>query len=600
MPRIPALPSRSAYQMPVSDGVDTPPETSATRTKRSASMSEQFSDLNTMRPVASASPESATAPKRARLDLDGSASLSSTRQVAKRQEYPLNVTVAASAAAVRAVFAEFKADKEASGKPVAVVLGGSISGYATALALAKNNFNVLVVEKRQGYGRQNVFSLKQDAIFSLARLAPDRQAAPGAAPSGGLLRTMLENKLLTTDRNKIERTGKGLERMPQKQHRFMNWLVPTDGLPSRIPQMKRKTEGISAYLDVDEARADADTGWASTPASGRADYLDPAWPDKQAVSAANPDDWRLGDVKGMSADNLVFSQVMDLEKGLHDYCAGQPGIRIVRGEVELRDNGAGTDTFVPLVLIGGESVQPDFPVDLICVAEGARSPNREVIGGKPAQIDPNESWRQGNYVQTGHAAPQPSGFEMVDAGHDPLALTVTQYIEQANQSLVNISVYAPADSKSGEKATRAKLEQAQEHLVAGGATSLQVDEDTRQFDSGEIDVKLLRAKVAVKGNVVLVGDAVASGSPAGGYGASLSLSAYPEAVERLVTNPLFRGSNGAVPKQLQEAYRKDVANIAEVRHGRPNDIMRGIGAYSAETGEQVGQQIAKARFQRLG
>jgi len=188
---------------------------------------------------------------------------------------------------------------------------------------------------------------------------------------------------------------------------------------------------------------------------------------------------------------------------------------------------------------------------------------------------------------------------MVDVGHDPLALTVTQYIEQGHQSLTNISVYAPTDAKPGAEATRAKLESAQAHLDAGGATALRVNKDTRQFDSGEIDVQLLRAKVPVKGNVVLVGDAVASGSPAGGYGASLSLSAYPEAVERLVSHPLFQGSNGVIPEELQKAYNKDVSSIAEVRHGNPNDIMRSIGAYTPDTGANVGRQIAKARFGNL-
>lgn len=521
-------------------------------------------------------------------------------RAAKRKPFPLKTTIDATPHAVRALFSRLQADKVALGKPVAVVSGGSISGYATALALAKKGFNVLVVEKRDGYSRQNVFSLKQDAMFSLARLAPDLPAAPaaaGAQPAGGLLRTMRDKQLLTVAKGRIERAGNRLNAGLQRHHRFMEWVVSSHGLPAVIPQIRRASGGVSAWLDVAEPTKAGGAGAKDTTVPTR--HLDPAWPDHLPVGAVKPDDWRLGDPDGMNGDNLVFSQVMDLEKGLNDYCAAQPGIEILHAEVHLQDSGAGNDRFVPVLKIAGEAVHPEFAVDLICVAEGSRSPNRDAIGGAPAQIDPNENWHQGNYIHTAKDAPHPGGFEMLDVAHDPLALTVTQYIEQGHQSLANISVYAPTRAKPGEAATRAKLESAQAHIDAGGATALRINEDTRQFDSGEIDVKLLRAKVPVKGNVVLVGDAVASGSPAGGYGASLALSAYPEAVERLVSHPLFQGTNGAIPKQLQETYHRDVSSIAEVRHGRPTDIMRSIGAYTSETGANLARQIAKARFGKL-
>ncbi|MFM0069258.1 FAD-dependent oxidoreductase [Paraburkholderia aspalathi] len=510
----------------------------------------------------------------------------------------MKTTVDATPAAVHALFTKFQADKAESGKPVAVVSGGSISGYATALALKEKGFNVLVVEKREDYRRQNVFSLKQDAIFSLARLAPDLPATAGEEHATGLLRAMRDKKLLTVAKNKVERDGMELKLKLHRQHRFMDWVVPSKELPSMIPQMKRTGGGVSAYLDAAEPHPPRDVDARDT--TIRAAHLDPAWPDHQLVGAVKPDDWQLGDPKEMNADNLVFSQVMDLEKGLNDYCATpQVGINILRADVQLQ-NGGTDDRFVPILKVGDELVHPDFPVDLICVAEGSRSPNRLAIGGDPAEIDPNESWHQGNYIETAKDTPKPGGFEIVEVGHNPLALTVTQYIEQGHQSLTNISVYAPTNNKPGETAARAKLENAQAHIEAGGATALRVNEDTRQFDSGEIDVKLLRAKVPVKGNVVLVGDAVASGSPAGGYGASLSLSAYPEAIGRLVSHPLFQGSNGVLPKELQDAYSKDVSDIAEVRHGRPNDSMRSIGIYAPATGANVGRQIAKARFGKLG
>jgi hypothetical protein len=79
------------------------------------------------------------------------ASTSPTTPAAKRTPFPLKTTVDATPAAVRALFTKFQLDKAASGKPVAVVSGGSVSGYATALALAKKGFSVLVVEKRDGY-----------------------------------------------------------------------------------------------------------------------------------------------------------------------------------------------------------------------------------------------------------------------------------------------------------------------------------------------------------------------------------------------------------------------------------------------------------------
>ncbi|UVA80680.1 hypothetical protein [Pandoraea commovens] len=511
--------------------------------------------------------------------------------------YPLKVTVEATPAAVRALLSKFGADKTVSDRPVAIVSGGSISGYAAALALARQGFNVLVVEKRDGYSRQNILALKQDAIFSLARLAPD-QAVGGAAPTtSGLLRAMRDKQLLTVMKNKIQCNGDMLTRNIQRQHRFMEWVASSDGLPSMLPQLKRTNGGISAYLDAQESKAASDSDKQNVTID--ASYLDLAFPSDELIGAVKPDDWRLGAPEGMRTESLVAAQVMDFETGLNDYCAAQPGIDIVQAEVQLQQGDIGDDRFVPVLKIGGESVRPDFPVDLICIAEGAQSKNQEVIGGALAMVAPNESWRQRNYVQSSKGPRRLGGFEVVDTHSNPFQLTVTGYIEQSDQSLAMVWIYAPTNEKPGEEETRVRMEAAQKHVIAGGAIRLRMDEGTRQFYSGDIDVKLLSANVAARSNTILVGDAFASGSPIGGYGASMALCTYPEAVERLVSHPLFKGTNGVIPKALLDTYHKHVSSTAEVLHGRASDIMRGYDVYTLETRTALARQIAKARFGKL-
>lgn len=514
--------------------------------------------------------------------------------------FPLTSTVDATPAAVQALSAKFEACKTASGKPVAIVSGGSLSGYATPLVLVKQGFNVLVVEKRAAYSRQNIVNLKQDAVFSLARLAPDGGVAGDMPTVDGIVRTIRNNERQTVTEIRIEPDGAARRRQPQKHHRFMEWMAPSDGLPARLPQLKRPVGGVSAYLDAQEpSSTERNIAQHERDATISAPYLDLAFPDDQFIGAMSLEDWQLGSPERMRTDTLVLTSLMDLEKSLNDYCAAQPGIDILHAEVHLEENGAADDRFIPVLKIGEESIRPNFPVDLICIAEGAHSVNRNIIGGAPAAVDPNESWHQSVYVQPTTGEYRPGNFDVIDARHDPFRITVVDYVEQRHQSVALVSVCTPADAKLDEAAMRAEQACAQAHIVARRATPFQVSEATRQFASSEINVKLMRAKIAGKWNAVIVGDAAAFGSPAGATGASFALSAYPEAIERLVTHPQFGGSNGMIPKDLLAKYNREISFIADIAHGRQSALMRAIGAYSPDTGKALAQQIAKARFGKL-
>ncbi|AKC69765.1 hypothetical protein [Pandoraea oxalativorans] len=527
-------------------------------------------------------------------------SASTTTPPPELPPFPLISTVDATPAAVQALLAKFEASKTVSGTPVAIVSGGSLSGYATSLILVKQGFNVLVVEKRGAYSRQNIVNLKQDAVFSLARLAPDRGVAGNMPTVDGIARTIRNNERQTVTEIRIERDGMALRRQLQKHCRFMEWMAPSDGLPARLPQLKRPIGGVSAYLDVHEPSSTRRIiAQHEREATISSPYLDPAFPDDQFIGSTDLNDWRLGPPERMRTETLVLTSLMDLERSLNDYCAAQPGIDIVHAEVHLQENRSADDRFIPVLKIGEESIRPNFPIDLICIAEGAHSANREVIGGAPAAVDPNESWHQSVYVQPTTGAYRPDNFDVIDVRHDPFRITVVDYVEQPRQSVALVSVCTPADARPNEAAMRAELACAQAHIVARRTTPFQVGEATRQFASGEINVKLMRAKIAGKGNAVIVGDAAACGSPAGATGASFAVSAYPEAIERLVTHPQFGGSNGVIPKALMATYNEEISRIADVAHGRQSTIMRSMGAYSPETGTNLARQIAKARFGRL-
>ncbi|VVE25012.1 hypothetical protein [Pandoraea commovens] len=514
--------------------------------------------------------------------------------------FPLTSTVDATPAAVQALLAKFEASKSASGKPVAIVSGGSLSGYATSLALVKQGFNVLVVEKRGTYSRQNLISLKQDAVFSLARLAPDRGVTGDIPAVNGIVRTMCNHERQTYARFKIEHDGTAFKPQLQRQHVLMDWMAPSDGLPARLPQLKRAICGISAYLDVHDPRSNTrDIAQHERAATTSASHLDPVFPDSPIIGSMSLNDWRLGPPERMCAETLVFTNLMHLETSLNDYCATQPGIDILHAEVHLQESSDAHDSFIPVLKIGEESICPNFPVDLICIAEGAHSANRAVIGGAAAVVDPDECWHQGIYVQPSSGAPCRGDFMVIETRHAPHLITVIEYAERAHQSLANISICTRTDDKPSEATVCAELECAQAHILARGITTFRVGEATRQFESGEIIVKLSRTKVAGKGNVVIVGDAAAAGSPAGATGASFAVSAYPEAVERLVAHPQFSGSNGVIPKALLDTYNKETSRIADVAHERQSALMRSAGAYTPETGTALARQIAKARFGKL-
>ena len=473
--------------------------------------------------------------------------------------------------------------QENPSRPVAVISGGGLSGCSTALELANQGYQVVVAEKRETYSRQNVLSLKTDTLLYWASLSPD----------GGLLRSMLQNRSITPCTHEIvpaPNTATGYATVLNPAIRFLNWLLPPAALPPLIPVRERHAERQAVQQDL-AGLCDTVPRPAARPL---VEALDPAWPANEPVSAVRPDDWQSPPAEFFSSENMVFGQIRDLESTLNEYCLRQPSIHIVRAAIELvREAGDHGDYRPAFVLENAPDPQRFVPprrIALIGLAEGAHSPNREKVGGEMPPVATNESWQQGNYVGS------PSnigGFNIVDMRPD--TLIVTQHIEQPEQSLVNISVFHPTDQVPHPDTIVDQLHQAQAH-VDTAAAAVAIQEENRVYDSGQIDVYLRMARNPMQHNVVQLGDTAFSGSPVGGYGGSVAGSQFAQLVRDTIQHPLFSSCEPEDRLQLEEFYRKRVADIRDVRSGRASATLRELGVYSPETFAASIRQASAARF----
>lgn len=158
------------------------------------------------------------------------------------------------------------------------------------------------------------------------------------------------------------------------------------------------------------------------------------------VRPIDPKEWRYVDLDSMSDANLALGQIRDLERGLNHHCLKTDGIDIVQLEMELSEDGPGAD-YVPNFVAGkgdgAERIAPDFPIDLICLAEGGKSKNLDLISDQN-RIPTNESWFQTNYVA---AAGLVSGSSMQLSEHGLPQVAIR--INRAEDSLINMANYVP-------------------------------------------------------------------------------------------------------------------------------------------------------------
>lgn len=224
---------------------------------------------------------------------------------------------------------------------VALVSGGSISGYATALKLRNRGFEVIVSEKRSAYTRENSFILKKEAFFSLANLSPD----------GSLLRSLLQEQLLDVHTTNIvkkddARSPLDLVAKPNTAARFIAWFSNKQDLRAGALLVPKKVANHQA----------------------EAGHLDLAWPNQEPLQSVKAQDWRYDDLSSMGSENLGLAQFRNLEKGLNAHCVKQAGIHVLNAEVSVQKMQGDVPRYAPSfgVSDADQALQPQFPFDLYC------------------------------------------------------------------------------------------------------------------------------------------------------------------------------------------------------------------------------------------
>lgn len=185
-----------------------------------------------------------------------------------------------------------------------------------------------------------------------------------------------------------------------------------------------------------------------------------------------------------------------------------------------------------------------------------------------------ESWYQANFAVPNAGRHGFFGW-VVDAANKQI--TAVQHMERPDQALINVSLGVPPDQVFDEAAIATALKNAS-HLCKTAGLPVDLSTMEKEFEAKRIDVNLKRAAKPIDGNLIVIGDAAGSGSPAGAFGGSLALSAYPEAVERLVSHPDF--NHPEKHKAAQRVFEAGVAQIVKIRHHEPSKIMNSLGFYA--------------------
>ncbi|WP_455289025.1 hypothetical protein [Cupriavidus necator] len=464
-----------------------------------------------------------------------------------------------------------------SDQPTAIISGGSIAGYSTALNLHKNGYRVIVAEQRPTYSRQNVVGLNRDAVLGLF----------GYAPDGALIRYLVDNSYITPCSFDFTPQGSGVRRTLQPDVRFFNWM--TSQAPESLPPMAPRIQSMTAPSPAqDLTGVDLPTPRMTT----RIDYLDPAWPQNVPVDAVPPGQWSPANLSTIGPGNFAFAQIRNLETGLNRYCAEQ-GIDIVNAKVAINRNPSGR-AFFPTLSMGGEQIvhKPMHP-GLIVLAEGAKSENIKKISPQINSVRTDEAYYQANF--DGGLHPGAVGFNtsFIEDGD----LTVVQHFRGPDRHAVgNIAINAPDGRELPRDQVLNKMRGAQRFLDAIHSPVSTASAPT--FLSPLIHIAATRPQQVMNLNVLSTGDSLGTGSPAGGFGASTAAALCPVAIENLVNHPLFPPRSSRDYEVLKQQYDRDVSNVLEVRVYGASKMMRDANFYSADAFGQILQMLAHGRFER--
>jgi hypothetical protein len=458
-------------------------------------------------------------------------------------------------------------------KKVAVISGGSLSGMAAALKLKNLGFNVIIAEKRKSYSRPNVLALREEALYSLANLSPN----------GKLIKSLVDGKKISICKQNIAKDGTSYRAEKYHPCRFMDWMLPKEKIGFlAIPDRGKKHPKQADYLDL----ANLGNKRKKEPFK----ELDLAWPDNEVSIPVKPEYWRYKDLTKIGTDNLAIAQVKELEAGLNQYCIDQ-GIEFVGAETEIEQNN-NKKYSATFSMKNGEKVahtKTNFPIDLICLAENPNGKNISKIS-EQSTIPTNES------VYFTNCSGRSSDLGGMTARvFDAEDTTVVLQASKKDEDILNVGTRG----KVGEQITPATLQKQLEKVkpvLAAAKSNIDSSYGKKISTSPRLDIDLKCAMNPIESNVIIIGDAAAAGSPIGGLGGSLALSAYPEAIERLVTHPDFNSADKKKRSALENNFRHDIAQIANIRHGEMSNVMRQMGFYSEKTNKAQLLQGASSLF----
>ncbi len=449
------------------------------------------------------------------------------------------------------VLARF-AEAQKAGKPAVLISGASVNGSMTAAKANSLGANVLVMEKRDGFSRNNIYGLKDEAVYTMAAVSPD----------GELLKSLHDAGHINFRKSRIEAGENGLKQLPAAEHRFADWVLPGEpgkGLPSMIPVLKAAPPALPRHLDL--ALPQGERG-----PRPQAEHLDLA--EDTVIGATPAADWRYNDLGQLGNSSLVITQTRHLETGLNQFLARQDGVEIAKGTVDVK---LGGDHYTPHLTMRDCTVVPGFRFDLVHVAEGTRGKNT-LAHAERLGTDFGETWFQRNL----HVEPDLNpGSSLVRNPQDPQNPGVIPIrFNRKGDTVINVAHLASRADKTAQVWKR-NAPLTQEVLKAAGSQLRADDPALCSYDSGPIHVAWGRARAPAKKNLALGGDAAANKSPSAGAGASLAASAYPEMTQRLMEHPGF-----ADPMQrdaANAAYNRQARQVSDVWEDKSIRLMRGLG-----------------------
>jgi hypothetical protein len=429
------------------------------------------------------------------------------------------------------------AEEEHEGKPAVYVSGGGASGYSAAHAAAEEGANVLLVDNRiwsDALGvqseldralfrskkpRTNVISVQESAVYSAARVGGNAD----------LIRELIDKGNISISSHLVEENSSPTLAnpyivRPDPRHSFVSRILSKSQLAQRFFAKK-----VGAY----------------------------------------------------KRDALGYGFLSRIQDGIADYHVKKGTIHILSGHTKLHKDPQATrkKRFYPeITLEDGSTHKVKSLFGLVCLSEGAKSPNREVIGGEINRIDPDEPWVHRNY-------------------RGPLVRNLTFQLLQFNsESIANIQHFSTQDSSIvgitlnvkhvRNKENFDRLFEQYQPLLDQMRSSVTLNNNSLLSEE-KFQGTVGRSLYAINDNAVALGDAYAYFGPPGGAGYSFATSIQPEAFREMISGGKFFNATDEEYIKLSSNFADRIIDAGDKRQISGSEIMHEHGFYSPGTLQQV-------------